>query len=91
MELRPDALTFETRQCLLPGTMVSFTLVMEGQPLVLRAPTSACLVTDKDRLGYVYHSRVSLTGLPEGDRHLIALFIDKGRGSPQLIPAPLPR
>lgn len=89
VELRPDMLTFETRQCLLPGTWVSFNLVMEGRPLRLEGPAAACLVMSKDRLGYAYHSRVSLAELPEADRHLIALFIGKGRGSPGLTPATL--
>ncbi len=89
VELRPETLTFETRQCLLPGTLVSFNLVMEGRPLRLECPTAACLVLSKDRSGYLYESRVSLVSLPEADRQLITLFIGKGRGSPSLTPAPL--
>jgi hypothetical protein len=89
VELRPEGLTFETRQVLLPGTLVSFNLVMEGRPLRLECPTTACLVVGKDRSGYLYESRISLTSLPEADRQLIALFIGKGRGSPTLTPAPL--
>ena len=84
VELRPESLTFQTRQCLLPGTLVRFRLVMEGQPLSLQAPVGACLVMDKDRAGFVYHARLALERLPEPDRHLIALFIGKGRGRPRL-------
>jgi hypothetical protein len=91
LELRPEVLTFQTRQCILPCTLVSFILVLEGRPLPLQAPAAACLVVDKDRHGYLYHSRVSLTDLPEPDRQLIGLFIGKGRGSPGLQPSPLPR
>jgi hypothetical protein len=47
-------------------------------------PTADCLVVDKDRLGYIYRSRVPLDGLAEGDRDLIRLFIAKGRGAPEL-------
>jgi hypothetical protein len=89
VELRPEVLTFETRQCILPGTLVSFNLVMEGRPLRLECPTTACLVVGKDRSGYLYESRVSLADLSEADRQLIVLFIGKGRGSPTLTPAPL--
>jgi hypothetical protein len=84
IELRPEALTFETRQCLLPGTAVRFRLVMEGRPLTLEAPVGACLVMDKDRAGYLYHVRLALDALPEADRHLVSLFIAKGRGHPGL-------
>jgi hypothetical protein len=88
VELRPDALTFETRSCLLPGTVVRFRLVMEGRPLALQAPVGACLVMDKDRGGYLYHVRLALDTLAEADRHLVALFIAKGRGHPGLEPPP---
>jgi len=84
VELRPEAVTFETRKCLLPGTLVSMSLVMEGQALPVELPTADCLVVDKDRLGYIYRSRVPLDGLAEGDRDLIRLFIAKGRGAPEL-------
>lgn len=84
VELRSEALTFETRQCLLPGTVVRFRLVMEGKPLALNAPVGACLVMDKDRAGYLYHVRLALDALAEPDRHLVALFIEKGRGHPGL-------
>lgn len=84
VELVPGQLTFETRQCLLPGTVVTFHLLMEGRGLPLELPVRECLVTDKDRLGYIYQCRFSLEGLPQSDRHLIRLFISKGRGAPKL-------
>lgn len=84
VELRSDALIFQTRDCLLPGTQVRFRLVMEGQPFALQAPVGACMVMEKDRAGFVYHVRLALDALPEGDQHLIALFIEKGRGLPGL-------
>ena len=84
VELRPESLTFQTRDCLLPGTTVAFGLVMEGRTLPLEAPAEACLVVDRDRHGYLFHSRLSLAGLAESDRSLIALFIAKGRGAPSL-------
>jgi hypothetical protein len=91
VELQPDTLTFETRECLLPGTQVAFGLVMEGHSLPLQAPVAECLVVDKDKAGFLYQPRVSLAGLPGSDRQLIALFILKGRGSVGLIPAPVGR
>ena len=81
VELHPDVLTFETRECLLPGTRVAFSLVMEGQPLPLQAPVAECLVVDKDKAGFLYQARVSLAAVSAPDRQLIALFIQKGRGS----------
>ena len=91
MELRPDVLSVETRTCLLPGTEVFFDLVMEGQPLRLHAPVSECLVVAKVRSGYVFQPRLRLSDLAEPDRQLIALFIGKGRGSPSVAPAPVPK
>ena len=91
VELQPETLTFETRECLLPGTQVAFSLVMENQPLPLQAPVAECLVVDKDKAGFLYQARVSLAGLPGPDRQLIALFILKGRGSVGLRPAPTGR
>ena len=88
VELRHDALTFETRSCLLPGTVVRFRLLMENKPLELKAHVDACLVMDKDRNGYLYHVRLALDRLAEADRHLIALFIAKGRGHPGLAAPP---
>ena len=87
VELRAEALTFQTRECLLPGTAVSLVLRLEGRPLPLQAPVGACLVMEKDRSGYTFHCRLDLTALPGPDQHLIALFIAKGRGSPELAPA----
>ena len=86
VELKPESLTFRTRKCLLPGTRVSFGLVMEGRSLPLEAPAEACLVVERDLRGYVFHSRLSLATLADPDRSLIALFIAKGRGSPGLVP-----
>jgi hypothetical protein len=91
VELQPEVLTFETRECLLPGTQVAFSLVMEGQPLPLQAPVSECLVVDKDKSGFLYQARVSLATVSESDRQLIALFILKGRGSVGLRPVPAAR
>jgi hypothetical protein len=91
VELQPAVLTFETRECLLPGTQVAFSLVMEGQPLPLQAPVSECLVVDRDKAGFLYQARVSLATVSESDRQLIALFILKGRGSVGLRPVPAGR
>ncbi|HUG53843.1 MAG TPA: hypothetical protein VMR21_09580 [Vicinamibacteria bacterium] len=87
VELRADALTFRTRECLLPGTPVDLVLRLEGRPLALQAPVDACLVMEKDRAGYVFHCRLALGELPGPDRQLLALFINKGRGSPELAAA----
>jgi len=84
VELKPESLTFQTRECLLPGTRVAFGLVMEGRSLPLEAPAEACLVVHRDRRGYVFHSRLSLAALSDADRSLVALFIAKGRGSAAL-------
>ena len=86
VELRPDALTLETRQCLLPGSLIAFHLVLEGQPLALTLPVSECLVVARDRRGYFYHLRLPLAEVRESDRSLIALFINKGRGEPEIEP-----
>lgn len=91
VELQPEVLTFETRECLLPGTQVAFSMVMEGQPLPLQATVSECLVVDKDKSGFLYQARVSLAPVSESDRQLIALFILKGRGSVGLRPVPAAR
>ena len=87
VELRPDALTFRTRECVLPRTAVDLVLRLEGQPLVLQAPVEACLVMEKERGGYVFHVRLDLTSLPGSDRQIVGLFIGRGRGSPVLAPA----
>ena len=84
VELRPEALTFRTREGLLPGTAVDLVLRLEGQPLALQAPVAGCTVAEKDRTGYVFHCRLDLTALPGPDLHIIGLFISKGRGSPGL-------
>ena len=47
VELRPESLTFQTRECVLPGTRLAFALVMEGRLLPLEAPAEACLVVDR--------------------------------------------
>jgi hypothetical protein len=87
VELRPDVLVFQTRECLLPGTDVRLRLRMEGQPLPMVTPVTACLVVDRDKAGYLFHIVASLAGLREADRQLISLFIGKGRGMPELEPA----
>jgi hypothetical protein len=84
VDLRPDVLRFETRTCLVPGTVVVFNLVMEGHALPLRVAIALTEVVDKDRWGYRYVSQVSLEGLTSTDQHLISLFIKKGRGEPRL-------
>jgi hypothetical protein len=91
IELRPEALTFETRTCLLPGTVVSYILVMEGRPLTMHLPVSACFVTDKDRLGYIYQPRLGFDQASSADQRVVALFIAKGRGEPGLQPAAVPK
>jgi hypothetical protein len=84
VELRPDALTFRTRECVLPGTVVDLVLRLEGRPLALQPPVEACLVVEKDKSGYVFHCRLDLTALPGSDRQILSLFISRGRGSPVL-------
>jgi hypothetical protein len=84
VELRADAIAFRTRECVLPGTEVGFALILEGRPLALTAPVAACLVVARERAGYVFDVRCDLTGLAPADAQIVALFIAKGRGSPQL-------
>jgi len=84
VELRPEHLDFDTRSEVPPGTPLTFELVMEGHPLALDVLVSQCLVVDKDKKGYLYRARILLSQLPAADRHLIALFIGKGRGAPEL-------
>lgn len=91
VELQPETLTFETRECLLPGTHVAFSLVLEGHSLPLQAPVAECLVVDKDKAGFLYNARVSLAALRGADRQLIALFILKGRGGVGLTSVPVGR
>jgi hypothetical protein len=90
-DLRPETLTFRTREAILPATEVAFTLVLEGQPLALQAPLEACLVVDRDKAGLVFDCRLDLRTLGTGDLQLIALFIGKGRGSPGLERPPAAR
>jgi hypothetical protein len=85
VELRPDALTFETREAVLPGTPVAFLLVMEGQPLTLVARCEVCMVVGRDRTGYMFECRIPFADVTAPDRGLIALFISKGRGAPGLV------
>jgi hypothetical protein len=84
VELRAEALTFRTREGLLPGTVVDLVLRLEGQPLALHPPLEACVVMEKERGGYVFHCRLDLTALPSSDRQILGLFINRGRGSPVL-------
>ena len=86
VELRSDTLTFRTRECILPDSVVAFALRLEGQPLELEAPVSACLVIARDRSGFTYHVQCDLSVLPNADRQILALFIGKGRGAPDLDP-----
>jgi len=86
VELREDSLTLETHECVLPGTPLAFCLVMEGRPVTLEAEVHECLVMAKQRGGYLYHLRVPLAHLGTADRSLIALFISKGRGAPDVVP-----
>ena len=86
IELRADALTFRTRECILPESVVAFALGLEGQPLELAAPVSACFVMSRDRSGFTYHVQCDLSVLPHADRQILALFIGKGRGSVDLQP-----
>jgi hypothetical protein len=79
--LRPEILGFGSRECLLPGTVVVFNLVMEGHALPLRLEILRTEVIDKDWKGYRFVSYVSLDDTPTTDRHLIELFIKKGRGA----------
>src|SRR5262245_46260658 len=81
--LRVDSLSFATRYCLLPGTIVAFNLLMEGHGLPLRLAVQRTEVVGKDLRGYRYVSYVSLEGLASTDRQLIELFIKKGRGEPR--------
>jgi hypothetical protein len=83
VELRPDWLTFRSRKRVPPGARVDFALVMEGRPWPLQA-TAVSSTAQKEGTEHVYLTRLSLEDLPDGDRHLIGLFIEKGRGSPGL-------
>jgi hypothetical protein len=85
VELRVDHVTFRSRRRVAPGTVLDFALVMEGRPWPVRAPVVDCL-TRKDGGVALYEMRVSFAELPPPDLHLIALFIEKGRGAPTLAP-----
>jgi hypothetical protein len=87
VELRVEHVTFRSRRRVAPGTVLDFALVMEGRPWAVRAPVVNCLAR-KDQGVALYEMRVSLESLPRADRHLIALFIEKGRGAPELARAP---
>jgi hypothetical protein len=84
VELRADLLTFRTRECILPDSVVAFALSLEGQPLELEAPVNVCLVVERDRTGFTYHVQCDLSTLPTVDRQILALFIAKGKGAPEL-------
>jgi hypothetical protein len=84
VELRPETLTFRTREGLLPRTWVSLVVRLEGQPLAIEAPVEVCFVAEKERSNYVFHCRLDLSALPGPDLHILGLFISKGRGSPVL-------
>lgn len=86
MELRTEHVTFRSKKRVAPGTVLDFDLIMEGRPWPVSAPVVTC-VARKDAGVAAFEMRVSLESLPEGDRHLIALFIEKGRGAPTLAPA----
>ena len=86
VELRADALTFRTRECILPDSVVALAIGLEGKPLELAAPVSACFVMSRDRSGFTYHVQCDLSVLPPADRQILALFIGKGRGSADLRP-----
>jgi hypothetical protein len=87
VELRVEHMVFRSRRRVAPGTVLDFALVMEGRPWAVRAPVVDCMAR-KDQGVALYEMRVSLESLPPVDRQLIALFIEKGRGAPQLAPAP---
>lgn len=87
----PDRLLIETRECLLPGSRLTFRLVLEGNVLPLSVVTDACLVTAKDRRGYVFQLQVPLDALSSAERQIIGLFITKGRGEPLLESLPARR
>jgi hypothetical protein len=80
----PERLLIETRECRLPGSPLTFRLVLEGNVLPLSVVTDACLVVAKDRQGYVFHLQIPLNGLSSAERQIIGLFIAKGRGEPRL-------
>ncbi|HEY7510700.1 MAG TPA: hypothetical protein VIG50_10630 [Vicinamibacteria bacterium] len=86
VELRAEHVTFRSKRRVAPGTVIEFDLVMEGRPWSLSAPVVTCLAR-KDGGVAMFEMRVSFESLSEPDRKLISLFIEKGRGAPQLAPA----
>jgi hypothetical protein len=82
--LWPDKVAVESREAVLPGTEVAFRLVLEGNALRVSAAVQACLVVGKDRHGYVFHIEFPLDSLASAERHIIELFIAKGRGEPHI-------
>ena len=82
--LWPDKVAVESREAVLPGVEVAFRLVLEGNSLRVSAPVQACLVVAKDRHGYVFHLEFALDSLASAERQIIALFIAKGRGEPNI-------
>jgi hypothetical protein len=85
VELRAEHVTFRSKRRVAPGTVLAFDLVMEGRPWPISGPVVTCLAR-KDGGVALFEMRVSLESLPEPDRHLIALFIEKGRGAPTVAP-----
>jgi hypothetical protein len=85
VELRVDHVTFRSKRRVAPGTVLDFALIMEGRPWPLRAPVVDCQ-SRKDKGQALYEMRVSFDELAPHDLHLIALFIEKGRGAPKLAP-----
>ena len=80
-----DRLTIETQTAVLPDTQVAFTLMLEGNPLVLDVRTGPCQVVAKTRRGLVFNVQVGLDQVSRPNQQLIALFISKGRGSAQIV------
>jgi hypothetical protein len=80
-----DRLTIETQTAVLPDTQVAFTLMLEGNPLVLDVRTGPCLVVAKTRRGLVFNVQVGLDQVSRPNQQLIALFISKGRGSANIV------
>ena len=80
--LWPDKVAIESREAVLPGTEISFRLVLDGNSLQVTAAVQACLVVSKDRRGYVFHIEFPLDSLGSAEQQIITLFIAKGRGEP---------
>ncbi|MCU0241417.1 MAG: hypothetical protein MUF51_03225 [Vicinamibacteria bacterium] len=82
--LWPERLVFETREGVPPNTPVCFSLVLEGKLLPLDVFINRCIVFSRDRRGYIFHAEIELDQLRPADRQIVSLFINKGRGAPQL-------